>query len=187
MQNNLENGTECAQQLCRQYQFGGKLSICRADIPKYFNRLEGGLMWTSWSSVKKNVKSWSWVEESHARSTDVGSGGEKVTLQRRPEGAGGQLEPQPAVCPWSKKRANRILGWVSRNVSQKPERSDPSPLFSTRETTFQVLCLVLFLPVQERHRHMGVRSCKGPQRWLVGCSTLCTRRGLCSAWRKEIM
>lgn len=50
------------------------------------------------------MKSWSWVEESHARSTDVGSGGEKATLQRRPEDAGGQLEPQPEVCALEAKK-----------------------------------------------------------------------------------
>lgn len=34
----------------------------------------------------------------------MGSGGEKATLQRRPEDAGGQLEPQPAVCALEAKK-----------------------------------------------------------------------------------
>jgi len=60
------------------------------------------------------------------------------------------------------KEANSILGCSrKREVTQQVEGGDPSSLLSTVETIFEVLCLVLGSPVQERYRFTGLSPEQG--------------------------
>lgn len=47
-------------------------------------------------------------------------------------------------------KANNVLGCFSNTISKQVEESDPSPLFSTSETTSGELCVVWGSPGQER-------------------------------------